>query len=179
MKLHGTVGPARTTISAIAEEAGVQRATVYRHFEDEAAIFDACSSHWEAEHPMPDIDAWVAIGDPADRARRALSELYAFYEENEGMLQNIYRDAPLVPAMAAPVMRGVAYLERATDAIVTGRPERGRARNRVRAAIGHALFFPTWQSLVRAQGLSSADAAAMMAGLVEVGGAGVGSAPTR
>jgi AcrR family transcriptional regulator len=32
VKLHGTIGPARTTISGVAEEAGVQRATVYRHF---------------------------------------------------------------------------------------------------------------------------------------------------
>ena len=41
--LHGTVGPARTTVSAIAENAGVRRATVYRHFPDERALFLGCS----------------------------------------------------------------------------------------------------------------------------------------
>ena len=33
--LHGTVGPAATTIAGIAEQAGVTRLTVYRHFPDE------------------------------------------------------------------------------------------------------------------------------------------------
>ena len=49
VKLHGTLGPARTTVSAIAEEAGVQRATVYRHFPDEPSLFQACS----ARHVRP------------------------------------------------------------------------------------------------------------------------------
>jgi len=61
--LHGTVGPAHTSISAIAEHAGVRRSTVYRHFPDEAALFNACSAHWLAEHPTPDLAAWrVEIG---------------------------------------------------------------------------------------------------------------------
>src|SRR5215204_2491067 len=64
VELHGSVGPARTTISAVAERAGVQRATVYRHFPDEEALFDACSAHWMAQHPLPDPTAWAKIEDP-------------------------------------------------------------------------------------------------------------------
>ena len=75
--LHGSVGPARTTVSAIAERAGVQRATVYRHFPDEEALFAACSSHWAALNPPPDPAAWAEIADPDERLRRALSELYS------------------------------------------------------------------------------------------------------
>ena len=59
VELHGTVGPARTSISAVAERAGVRRSTVYRHFPDEAALFDACSSHWAAANPVPDMAAWA------------------------------------------------------------------------------------------------------------------------
>ena len=44
--LHGSVGPARTTVSGVAERAGVQRATVYRHFPDDESLFAACSAHW-------------------------------------------------------------------------------------------------------------------------------------
>src|ERR1041384_1123387 len=69
--LHGTVGPARTSISAIAERAGVRRSTVYRHFPDEAALFAACSSHWRAANPPPDPHAWAAIDDPAKRTQTA------------------------------------------------------------------------------------------------------------
>src|ERR1051326_6037138 len=75
--LHEEVGPARTSISAIAERAGVRRSTVYRHFPDEEALFAACSSHWRAANPPPDPSAWAAIEDPAERTRTALAELYA------------------------------------------------------------------------------------------------------
>src|SRR5438034_9663481 len=62
--LHGTVGPARTSISAVAERAGVRRSTVYRHFPDEPALFAACSAHWRAANPRPDLERWSAIEDP-------------------------------------------------------------------------------------------------------------------
>src|SRR5918999_1011525 len=78
VELHREVGPSNTTISAIAERAGVQRLTVYRHFPDEAALFGACSAHWRAEHPVPDPRPWAAIGDPEERLRTALGEIYAY-----------------------------------------------------------------------------------------------------
>ena len=80
--LHGSVGPARTTVSAIAERAGVQRATVYRHFPDEEALFAACSSHWAALNPPPDPAVWAEIADPDQRLRGALAELYSWYGDN-------------------------------------------------------------------------------------------------
>ena len=64
MRLHGSVGPARTTISGVAEEAGVQRATVYRHFPTEEELFGACSAHWASLHPPPDAGSWAIIADP-------------------------------------------------------------------------------------------------------------------
>src|SRR5688500_10745162 len=79
VELHGTIGPARTTISAIAERAGVQRLTVYRHFPDERALLGACTSHWRERHPPPDPGPWTAIEDPRERAERALGELYGWY----------------------------------------------------------------------------------------------------
>src|SRR5918911_672660 len=69
--LHQELGPARTSISAVAERAGVRRSTVYRHFPDEEALFAACSSHWRAANPSPDARAWSAIEDPAERTRTA------------------------------------------------------------------------------------------------------------
>src|SRR5215213_11124019 len=81
--LHGSVGPAQTTVSAIAERAGVQRATVYRHFPDDTALITACSAHWMMLNPAPDIAAWAAIGDVDERLRTALAELYAWYERTE------------------------------------------------------------------------------------------------
>ena len=170
MGLHGTIGPARTTISAVAHRAGVQRATVYRHFPDEESLFAACSGHWAALHPPPDPEAWRENSDPGARLRRALADTYAFFRRTEPMLANVLRDAPVVEAMAKPVARRLAYFETAVEAVVAGRPERGHARRRVRAAVTHAMSFPTWQSLVRQNGLDDDEAVELMAGMVEAAG---------
>jgi AcrR family transcriptional regulator len=170
--LHGSVGPARTTISAVADRAGVQRATVYRHFPDEESLFTACSGHFAAMNPPPDLTAWGDEKDVDARLRRALTEMYSWYARTEPMLENVLRDAPRVPAMGAAVARRLAYLEMVIDAVLTGRRERGHARRRVKAAITHAFEFPTWQSLVRENGLKDAEAVSLMAAMVEAAGRG-------
>jgi AcrR family transcriptional regulator len=161
VELHGSLGPARTTIRAIAHRADVQRATVYRHFPDEEALFAACSAHWRAQNEPPDLAAWAAIRDPAARLAVALSELYAWYARTRRMLELLIRDRPLVPAMQSQ-FRLPGYLDAAADVLLAGRPERGAARRRARAAIGHAVAFETWLSLVRQQGLTSAEAIGLM-----------------
>jgi hypothetical protein len=110
------------------------------------------------------------MGDPHARLEQALADLYAFYRRNEAMLTNVTRDRPVVAAMAKPAAAMRAYFDTAVETIVAGRPERGHARRRVKAAVGHATSFPTWQSLVRQQGLDDSEAAAMMAKMVDAAG---------
>jgi AcrR family transcriptional regulator len=162
------VGPARTTISAVAERAGVQRATVYRHFPDEETLFGACSSYWLAQNPLPDAAAWAAVADPEERLRIALAELYAWYARGEEILERTTRDAALVPAMRAPMEFLEMWLAEAASTIGRGRPERGNRRRRIDATIGHAVSFATWRSLVREQGLAESAAVDLMVGLVEL-----------
>ena len=111
VELHGTVGPARTTMSAVAERAGVQRQTVYRHFADEQELLAACSGHFAAQHPWPDAARWAEIADPAERLRAALDELYAWYETTEAMWTNVLRDATLVAAVGPALEPFLAYLD--------------------------------------------------------------------
>jgi AcrR family transcriptional regulator len=162
VELHGSVGPANTTFSAVAARAGVQRATVYRYFPDEAALFGACSAHWLAEHPLPDSAAWAKIEDPEVRLRTGLGQLYAWYARGEQMLIRTTRDVSLVPALGPSMEAFGAWVSYAAETLVRGRPERGARRRRVRAASGHALSFATWRSLVREQGLSEAEAVELM-----------------
>lgn len=163
VELHRTVGPARTTVSAIAERAGVQRATVYRHFPEDADLFAACSAHWVGLHPYPAIDAWAAIADPQERARTALGELYAYYRTVEPMLANVRRDAQLLPALQAAIA-GVATYFAVLEEILAGGWDGDGDPARRRAAVGLALDFATWQTL-RGH-LSDADGAALMARMV-------------
>lgn len=152
--LHEELGPAHTSISAIAERAGVRRSTVYRHFPDERALLLACSGHYLSANPMPDPEPWLAIQDPAERLRRGLSELYAFFEETEPMLSSVLRDAE-VHALTREIVtngRGVE-LQRIREVLKRG--VRGRHRH---AVLELALAFTTWRTLVRAAGLSNAQA---------------------
>ena len=158
MNLHETVGPARTTVSAIADAAGVQRATVYRHFPDEDALIEACSSHWATLHPGPDPTPWLELADPDERLRAAVSGFYDFYAETGETLEKLIRDAPRVPAIAIRMQALSEMLDHLADLLMEGRGLRGAKRKRVRAAIGHALRLETWRSLVRDQGLSNDEA---------------------
>jgi AcrR family transcriptional regulator len=164
--LHGTLGPSRTSMSAIAEHAGVRRSTLYRHFPDEAAVFAACSAHWREANPAPDLSAWAAIEDPDRRLRAALEELYGHYRRTEGMMVNLYRDAELMPTVQQSFSRFAEYLAGAQQTLMADRRLRGRARQRVDAATGHAVAFSTWRSLARDQGLDDAAAAELMCRLV-------------
>ena len=167
VELHEELGPARTSIAAIAERAGVRRSTVYRHFPTEDALFEACSSHWRAENPPPDPSAWTSIEDPAERTSSALRDLYAFYGRTQDMYSSLLRDEPVVPPVHRRLRDFYRYLGTIEDALMAGRGLRGRAARRTRAAIGHALAFTTWRSLTDEQGLDDTDAVALMCLLVE------------
>jgi len=166
VELHGTLGPARTSISAVAQRAGVRRSTVYRHFPDEASLFSACTSYWMAAHPFPDVARWAAIDDPAVRLMAALGELYAHYRRTERMMSNILRDEATMPIVKRMLGGYRDYLCAARDALMSGRGVREPARRQVCAAIGHALTFGTWHSLAREQGLPDSQAAGLMCRLV-------------
>jgi AcrR family transcriptional regulator len=153
-------------MSAVAAHAGVRRSTVYRHFPDEAALFDACTAQWSAANPPPDLGAWSAIEGPDERLRVALNELYAFYTQTEMMLENLFRDATAVPLVQERFAVFREYFNAARDALMAGRKLRGAARRRTQAALGHAIAFSTWKSLVREQGLNEADTAALLSALV-------------
>jgi AcrR family transcriptional regulator len=167
--LHETVGPLRTTVKAVAERAGVQRATVYRHFPDEGALFHACQAHWNARQGPPDPSPWAAIADPEERLRTALDAMYGFYRDGEGMLVNLFRDEPHVESLRQMLPAVRDHLDAVADLLVKGRPERGRPRARVAAAIGHALDFAAWRSLAL-RGLDDTEIADLMIALVRAAG---------
>ena len=166
VELHTTVGPSRTTVAAIADLAGVTRPTVYAHFPDTRSLFEACSGRWLETSPPPDRDAWREVADPVERLETALRELYSYYGGVEQLLENVERDAPWMPIVAEIDGDRLRYLEEARDLLLVGWPVRGAARTRLARAIGHALEFGTWQSLVRRQRCSADEAARLMLGLV-------------
>ena len=165
VELHDSVGPARTSISAIAARAGVQRLTVYRHFPDERSLFAACSNHWQAQNPAPDPSTWAAVDDPEERLRTGLIAIYAFYRATEGMTGNLLRDLPDSPVMQEIAAPYLEYWQTVREALEHGWKTRGRKRTLLRAVIGHALEFETWRSLARREGLDDAVAAETMVSL--------------
>jgi AcrR family transcriptional regulator len=162
IELHSTLGPARTTVKAIADRAGVTRPTVYAHFPDDRSLLQACSGQVRETVPPPDPAAWRSIADPYDRLERALRDLYGYYDRLEPLLENVQRDAAVIPLVAEMNGYRVRYLEEARDLLLDGLPRRAA----VRRAIGHALEFSTWQSLARRHGSSTPEAVRLMLGFV-------------
>jgi AcrR family transcriptional regulator len=164
MRLHESIGPAATTVSAIADEAGVTRLTVYRHFPDDSALIVACSGRWRELHPRPDPAAWASISDPVERLRTALAQTYVWARTAAPMMTKIYRDLDAMPAFVGEFLE---QDERARVAILArGFGARGRAARRLRAALRHALHVTTWDSLCIGSALDDADAVDLMVGAV-------------
>jgi AcrR family transcriptional regulator len=154
-ELHASVGPASTTVKGVAEQAGVDRVTVYRHFPDELSLHRACLEHWTTERPLPDESAWASIEDPQDRIRVALRQLYRHYETNEGLWSNGWRDIPRLPLLMQADAPVFAHFERMRAVLMQGWPPGQMDERVLSAVIAHALEFPTWESLIRRQGLPS------------------------
>lgn len=169
--LHGTIGPARTTLSAVAKQAGVQRHTVYRHFPTEADLFGACSAHYLTANPWPELESWRAVNDPRERLALALQELYAYYERTEPMFSNVLRDAEVVEALRPTLVPIQAFLSEATDVLMTGWPTRGQRRRVLAAALQHAVDFHSWRSLAAERRVTRAEAVELITALVEAAAA--------
>ncbi len=155
-RLHTTIGPANTSVAAIAEEAGVTRLTVYRHFADLNVLFEACRAHWRAENPPPDVSAWTGIPDLETRARTALTRLYGWFHEHADELFPIYRDFSSMPESSQERTR--AENRRVADLLVGDAAPPGVAGRRLHAAARHALDYRTWRSLAVDQELGEGDA---------------------
>lgn len=164
MRLHERIGPAATTVSAIAEEAGVTRLTVYRHFPDDAALVIACSGHWRALYPRPDVSCWASISDPVERLRTALSETYTWSQSAAPMMTKIYRDLDTMPAFVGEFL--AADDESRVAALAKGFRARGRTTRRLHAALHHALRIQTWQSLCIDGALDNDEAVELMVAAV-------------
>ena len=162
--LHLTLGPARTSVSAIAEHAGVTRATVYRHFSDEESLFLACSSQWLSRQRLPNLEAWTAHDDPLVRLRAGLTDIYRYYRSGEQMLTHIHRDAESVPQSVKA--NRVRTQRRWVETLLQPFPR--RSARILPAAIGHAAAFETWRSLCVVQGLSNRSAVELMLGMVTI-----------
>lgn len=174
--LHAEVGPAATTISAIAQRAGVQRLTVYRHFPDEQGLFEACGALAEERHPSPDPAAWEAIADPAARAEAALTALYAYYAADAKGLALVLRDAAGLPALHAVIAPFLAYLAAIADDLAARWDASAGTARALRAAAGLAVGFDAWRALADG-GLAPHEAARLMARLL--GAAAAGEPATR
>jgi AcrR family transcriptional regulator len=158
IELHETIGPAATTVSDIAERAGVGRVTVYRHFPDELTLARACSGQYFERRPAPDPDCWRVIADPNERLRAGLRDTYAYHRATEAMMTHVLADARDHPVLA-PYH---AHWERATDVLVAAWRARGSRRTMLRAGTALALSFDTWRTLVREQHLTDDQAVELM-----------------
>jgi AcrR family transcriptional regulator len=157
LELHGSIGPAATTISMIAERAGVQRHTVYAHFPDERSLFMACSGLAHERDPLPDADAWRAIDDPRDRLRTGLAAIYGWYARNAQLAACVMRDVEIHPmTQEIDALRFAPFFAAYHEVLGA------QLGAKQRAMLGLAFSFFTWRTLTRDGGLTQEAAVAAM-----------------
>jgi AcrR family transcriptional regulator len=164
VELHSTLGPSKTTVSMIAEKAGVQRHTFYAHFPDERAMLMACSGHSLEADPLPDAQAWREISDKAERLKVGLRTVYDWYARNESLLACVLRDAehygPVQEIMALRYAPGIGAWHDALG-------EKLDAKRRTLLTL--ALSYHTWRTLAREAGLKQSDAVKTMMNAIIAG----------
>lgn len=163
--LHSTMGPALTTLSMVAQRAGVQRHTLYAHFPDERSLYLACSGLALERDPLPEAGPWRDIRDGNERLRVGLHALYGWYERNADLAACVLRDAEYHPLTKeinelrmAPSMK--AYQEVLGEGLSM----------KQRAVLRLALSFFTWRTLVREGGLKHGAAVKAMVRAIECAG---------
>jgi AcrR family transcriptional regulator len=159
--LHSSLGPAQTTLSMVADRAGVQRHTLYAHFPDERSLYLACSGQSLERDPLPDVAAWASITNPAARFRTGLADLYGWYRRNADLAGAVLRDAEYHPLtreiMGIRLVPGMTAIEQTL----------GERLNTKQLPLLHlALSFFTWRSLALESGLSDAAAIDSLAGVL-------------
>jgi AcrR family transcriptional regulator len=166
VELHQTVGPARTTVSAIAEKAGVQRHTYYAHFPELKDLYRACTAHYVERNPLPDPSRWAEIPGPEERLRVALSEVYAYYAGNEAMVTNVLRDMPFDTVLQENNASLIRHWEVMRDTIADAFEASRERHEALLAAVALALELQTWRTVVGQQGLDDDRAVELMVGMV-------------
>lgn len=167
LDLHREIGPAYATVSAIAERAGVERHTVYRHFPDLVSLFQACTAHGMETTGLPGPEDWLALDEPFARLRSALTLMYSYWRRNERLVANILRDMPVTPPLVEGSVAYQDHLGRIWQSVLEPWSGlKGTAGQTVRALAGNALEFGTWQALTQRYGLSDEAAVEAMVAAV-------------
>ena len=165
VELHGTVGPARTTASMVAERAGVQRHTYYAHFPDERSLLLACSGAHAERDPPPDPETWREIDDSRERLRAGLSGIFAWYARNAEMFACVLRDAEQDPLVREIVEMRIAPGLAASHAVLAEGLDDGQS-----VLLRVMMGFHAWRTLAQDCGVDPAKAVELAAAAVECGG---------
>jgi len=162
VELHGTVGPARTTVSMVADRAGVQRHTFYAHFPDERDLLMACSGLVFERDPLPDAAPWRAIEDRRERLRAGLAAIYGWYERNAELASCVLRDME-----THPLTREIGELRFGPYVAAYHEVLGAKLSAKQRAMLHLALNYFTWRTLAREGGLKRSAAVAVMVQAIE------------
>lgn len=147
--LHEELGPANTSIKAIAERAGVQRLTVYRYFPDDLSIFQACTSHWLSFNPPPDAADWQDMANAKEKTATALLAFFKYYRGTETMWTGAYRDVEDIAALREVLQGFEGYIDQVRDSLLAPWKLKGKSKQQLSITLRHCLRFTSWQSLKR------------------------------
>jgi AcrR family transcriptional regulator len=149
-------GEGITTLSAVAEEAGVSLPTLTKYFPTREDLFDACTSHVAQILEFPSPETFTAIPNMGERLRRVVQEVFHLHEQIFGQLWTGYKLEDESPVLARTNAQTEALIATLADTLCYDHAvgDRDAATRFVRAAL-HPL---TYRALRLKNGLSFEDA---------------------
>jgi AcrR family transcriptional regulator len=113
LKLHSEKGFVATSWQDIAREADVAIGTVYFHFPTPDDLIPACSALGMTLIPLPSPDIFAGLRGRAQRTRRLVEELFAFYDKTQAPMSHTFAERHRVPAvgrLAAEIQAAIREL---------------------------------------------------------------------
>src|SRR5262245_224787 len=159
-ELHGEQGIHATTMTHIAERAGVSVGTVYHHFPTYQDAVFACSQHADATNPFPTADIFAGLTTMEERVRRLVREIFGFYERLPAY-ERIRSERWGMPPIAAHVERAESH----RLALVREALRPFKVKPRLIGACAALLDIAVYGALTR-QGVTPGKAAEDIAGFI-------------
>ena len=162
--LHAERGIADTSMTAIAERAGVSVGTVYHHFPSYADAIAACGAYTAEHAPAPTAALFEGAATRQERVACLARALFDYYERVPA-LESVRRDRQLTPTLEAFARDEVRNRRKlAAQAVAPDGPA---------ALVAAILDIDVYRSL-RREGFGTADAADRVAALLNTS---LGAAP--
>src|SRR5690348_6215196 len=153
-----------SSVEAVAERAGVSRATLYQHFRSRLELVDAICETFDANPALLELREIVASPDAGDALARTIESTVRFWSTENAVLEQLYDVAAVDPAARDLVERQRGDRRTELERLVRGLDHGGWLRGTPGRALALLLVLTSYDAYreLRAAGQTDAELTALL-----------------